>query len=193
LSDCGIPALGIVDADALPTSERPSPVAPSTFTAPALFVRFCFEACLTRGMVASSVSSCENAWQVCALQNRRATGAQGLPQRHTARQKLPFKALGRICCFGISISPSNAMLRLFTGFPDEPSHVTPRGGQPLATRRPRLEARFRDVTRMSPHPAAHPADWQLRPVPAHERHTLGPLQCVASDLRRCLSLVGGLR
>jgi hypothetical protein len=72
LSDGGIPAVGIEDADALPTSERPSPAAPSTFTAAALFVRFGFEACLTRGMVASSVSSCENAWQVCAQRNRRA-------------------------------------------------------------------------------------------------------------------------
>jgi hypothetical protein len=40
-----------VDADALPSSEKPSPVAPSTVTAAALVVRFCFEACLTRGMV----------------------------------------------------------------------------------------------------------------------------------------------
>jgi hypothetical protein len=48
--------MGIVDADALPTSERPSPAAPSIFTAAALVVRFRFEACLTRGMVASSVS-----------------------------------------------------------------------------------------------------------------------------------------
>src|SRR4029077_3944171 len=55
-SDCGIQAAGIVDADALLDSERPSPAAPSTFTVAALVVRFCFEACLTRGMVASSVS-----------------------------------------------------------------------------------------------------------------------------------------
>jgi hypothetical protein len=48
--------MGVVDADALPTSERPSPAAPSPFRAAALVVRFCFEACLTRGMVASSVS-----------------------------------------------------------------------------------------------------------------------------------------
>jgi hypothetical protein len=61
-----------VDADALPTSEKLSPAAPSTFTAAALFVRFCFEACLTRDMAASSVSSCEIAWQACARQNRRA-------------------------------------------------------------------------------------------------------------------------
>jgi len=57
LSDCGIPAVGIVDADVLPTSEKLSPAAPSTFTAVALAARFCFEACLTRDMVASSVSS----------------------------------------------------------------------------------------------------------------------------------------
>jgi hypothetical protein len=57
--------LGIVDADAPPpTSEKLIAAAPSTFTAAAL--RFCFEACLTRGMIASSVSSCEIAWQACA-------------------------------------------------------------------------------------------------------------------------------
>jgi hypothetical protein len=55
LSDCGISAVGIVDADALPTSERPSPAAPSTFTAAALVVRFCVEVFFTRGMVASSI------------------------------------------------------------------------------------------------------------------------------------------
>jgi hypothetical protein len=48
--------VGIVDADALPTSERPSPAAPSTITAAVLVVRFCFEAGFTRGMVASFVS-----------------------------------------------------------------------------------------------------------------------------------------
>src|SRR6476646_1986780 len=67
-----MPAAGIVDADALLASERPSPAAPSTFAAAALVVRFCFEACLTRGMVASSVSSCKNAPQECARRNRRA-------------------------------------------------------------------------------------------------------------------------
>jgi hypothetical protein len=63
--------VGIADADALPTSEKLSPAAPSTFTAAALVVRFCFEACLTRDMVASSVSSCEIAWQACARRNPR--------------------------------------------------------------------------------------------------------------------------
>jgi len=73
LSDCGILAVGSVDADVLPASEKLSPAAPSTFTAAALVVRFCFEACLTRDMVASSVSSCEIAWQTCARRNRRAS------------------------------------------------------------------------------------------------------------------------
>jgi hypothetical protein len=59
LSDCGTPKVGIVDADALFASEKLNPAAPSTFTAAALVMRFCFEACLTRDMVASSVSSCE--------------------------------------------------------------------------------------------------------------------------------------
>ena len=46
--------MGAVDADALPTSEKLNPAAPSAFTVEALVLRFCFEACLT-GMVASSV------------------------------------------------------------------------------------------------------------------------------------------
>jgi hypothetical protein len=50
-------AVDIVDPDALPNSESPTPAALST-TAP-LAVRFFFEACFTRGMVASSESSCE--------------------------------------------------------------------------------------------------------------------------------------
>jgi hypothetical protein len=36
--------VGIVDADALFASEKLSPAAPSTFTAAALVVGFCFEA-----------------------------------------------------------------------------------------------------------------------------------------------------
>ena len=47
--------MGIVDADAPPNSEKLRPVAPSTFTAAVLVVRFCFEVCLTRDMNASSV------------------------------------------------------------------------------------------------------------------------------------------
>src|ERR1700744_2698242 len=72
MSDCGRLAVGTVDADVLPTSEKLSPAAPSTFTAAALVVRFCFEACLTRRMVASSVSSGEIAWQTCTRRNPRA-------------------------------------------------------------------------------------------------------------------------
>jgi hypothetical protein len=55
LLDCGVSAAGIVDADALPTNEKLSPAALSTFTAAALVVRFFFEACLARAMVASSL------------------------------------------------------------------------------------------------------------------------------------------
>jgi len=44
--------MGTVDADALLASERPSPAAPSAFTAAALVVRFCVEVRLTRGMIA---------------------------------------------------------------------------------------------------------------------------------------------
>ena len=47
--------MGVVDPDALPNSERPSPAAPSTVTVVALVLRFFLEACLTRRMVASSV------------------------------------------------------------------------------------------------------------------------------------------
>ena len=54
VSDCGASAGGVVDADALLASEKPSPAVPNTLTAAALIVRFCLEACLTRAMVASS-------------------------------------------------------------------------------------------------------------------------------------------
>jgi hypothetical protein len=53
--------MGIVDPDALPNSERPSPAPPSIVTAAALIVRF-FLDCLTRRMVAI-LSSCERAWR----------------------------------------------------------------------------------------------------------------------------------
>ena len=43
----------MVDPDALPNSERPSPAAPITVTAAVLVVRFFLEARLTRRMVAS--------------------------------------------------------------------------------------------------------------------------------------------
>jgi hypothetical protein len=85
LSDCGIPAVGSVDADVLPASEKLSPAAPSTFTAAALVVRFCFEACLTGDMVASSVSSCEIAPQGALGE----TGAQGLPVPN-AKHRIEF-------------------------------------------------------------------------------------------------------
>ena len=51
--------MGTVDADALPASEKLRPAAPSTLTAAVLLVRFCVEACLTLGMVASSKNSYE--------------------------------------------------------------------------------------------------------------------------------------
>jgi hypothetical protein len=47
--------VAIVDPDALPNSERPSPAPPSTATAAPLVVRFFLKACLTRRMVATSV------------------------------------------------------------------------------------------------------------------------------------------
>ena len=46
-------AVGTADADALPASEKVNPAAPNAGTA-VLVTRFFFEACFTRGMVASS-------------------------------------------------------------------------------------------------------------------------------------------
>ena len=63
--------MGIVDPDALPNGERPSPAVPSTVTAAALVVRFFLEVCLTRRMVASSLV---NALGVASL--RSAKGAR---------------------------------------------------------------------------------------------------------------------
>src|SRR6476659_6693690 len=77
MSDCAISAAGTVDADALPSSEKPSPVAPSAVTAAALVVRFCVEACLTRGMVCILCKFCLR-WQVCTRQIRRARVACAL-------------------------------------------------------------------------------------------------------------------
>jgi hypothetical protein len=54
--DCGTSAVGNVDADAPPARERPSPAAPSAGTAAAFVTRFRFEACFTRGIVASSMT-----------------------------------------------------------------------------------------------------------------------------------------
>ena len=67
----------MVDPDALPNSERPSPAAPATVTAAALAMRFFLEACLTRRMVASSVLV--NALGVASL--RSAKGARKINLR----------------------------------------------------------------------------------------------------------------
>jgi hypothetical protein len=68
--------MGIVDPDALPNSERPSPAPPSIVTAAALIVRF-FLDCLTRRMVASSLLV--NALVVASL--RSAKGARKINLR----------------------------------------------------------------------------------------------------------------
>jgi hypothetical protein len=52
--------VGIVDADALPTSEKLSPAAPSAFTAAALVARFFFEACARRNRCASVTFAIRN-------------------------------------------------------------------------------------------------------------------------------------
>ena len=52
-SDCAISAVGIVYADALPVSERPSPAAPSAVTAATWVVCACFATCFTLGIVTS--------------------------------------------------------------------------------------------------------------------------------------------
>ena len=49
----GMSVVGATAADAPPASEKVSPAAPNTGTA--FVTRFRFEACFTRGMVASSV------------------------------------------------------------------------------------------------------------------------------------------
>jgi hypothetical protein len=85
--------VGVVDADALPTSEKLRPAAPSIFTAAALLVRFCFEACLTRDMVASSVSSCEIARQSSARRNRRARVT--LCHKRETSHRVPFVFMAR--------------------------------------------------------------------------------------------------
>jgi hypothetical protein len=69
-------AVGGVDADALPASEKLSPAAPSTFTAVVLLRRFCVEA-LTRRMAASS--PLVNALGVASL--RSAKGARKINLR----------------------------------------------------------------------------------------------------------------
>jgi hypothetical protein len=80
--------VGIVDADALPTSEKLNPAAPSAFTVAALVLRFCFEACLT-SMVASSVS----------LRNRFANVHPAKPARKGKSEtshRVPFICLKEI-------------------------------------------------------------------------------------------------
>jgi len=69
--------VGIVDPDALPNSEKPSPAAPSTVTAAALVVRFFLETRLTRRIVASSLLV--NALGVASL--RSAKGARKINLR----------------------------------------------------------------------------------------------------------------
>jgi hypothetical protein len=54
LSFCGTSAVGMADAEALPTSPKVKPAAPNAGTA-ALVTRFRFGACFTRGIVASSI------------------------------------------------------------------------------------------------------------------------------------------
>jgi hypothetical protein len=50
---CLTSPVGTADANALPASEKVNPAAPNAGTA-VLVMRFFFEACFTRGMVASS-------------------------------------------------------------------------------------------------------------------------------------------
>jgi hypothetical protein len=71
LSDCEISVAGIVDPDALPNSEKPSPAVPTSVTAAALVVRFFLEACLIRRMVASSLLV--NALSMASLRSEKAT------------------------------------------------------------------------------------------------------------------------
>jgi hypothetical protein len=68
--------VGVVDADAPPSSEKLNPAAPSAFTVEALVLRFCFEACLI-GMVASSVRLVKSPGKPAVGE----TGAQGFHPR----------------------------------------------------------------------------------------------------------------
>jgi hypothetical protein len=70
---CGTSAVGTPEADALPNSEKVNPAAPKAGRA-ALATRFCFEACFTCGMVASSV-------RPHVISVRSMGGTQGLPVR----------------------------------------------------------------------------------------------------------------
>jgi hypothetical protein len=79
--------VGAVDADALPTSEKLSPAAPSTFAAAALVVRFCFEACLTRGMAASSVSPVKSPGKRTSAKPARKSYL-----RHNAKHPVEFRS-----------------------------------------------------------------------------------------------------
>jgi hypothetical protein len=69
LPDCGISLVGIVDPDALPNSEKPSPAVPTSVTTAAFVVLFFLEACLTRRMAASSLLV--NALGVASLRSAR--------------------------------------------------------------------------------------------------------------------------
>ena len=77
--------MGIVFADALPPSENPNPAVPSAVTAAALVVRACFEACFTRGMVASFASCCERKGRLDVASGpvrlEMRPGASGSPSR----------------------------------------------------------------------------------------------------------------
>ena len=85
--------MGIVDADVPPTIEKLSPAAPSTFTA-ALVLRFCFEACLTRDMVASSARFVKSPGKSALGE----TDAQGLPLPKNAKTspRVPFIFMNEI-------------------------------------------------------------------------------------------------
>jgi hypothetical protein len=106
--------VGIVDPDALPNSERPSPAAPSTVTAAALVVRVFLEACLTRRMVGSSVHVNPLDHGKFALGER---GAQDLPPCHKMKWNLGERAEPKrihicVCLF----SCAHFVLLIDTGF-----------------------------------------------------------------------------
>jgi hypothetical protein len=56
--DCGRSAVARADADALPTSERPSPAARRAGTPATLVRRFRFETCFTRDILRPPCASC---------------------------------------------------------------------------------------------------------------------------------------
>src|SRR6516225_4345318 len=80
LSFCGASAVGVVDAEAPPTSPKVKPAAPKAGIA-ALVTRFRFEVCFSRGIVASSIPA--NCFSIPAAAILRCAAAPRKTRTHT--------------------------------------------------------------------------------------------------------------